>query len=53
VTHGLVQEQGVSGQVVGAQQASQDADGALEQVDVHALVKAELGGHPRLRLFKL
>lgn len=45
-THGFLQEQRVPCQVVGAQQAPQDADGALKQVHVHVLLKLQLLGHP-------
>lgn len=53
VTHSLVQEQSVSSQMVSAQQAAQDTDGALKQVHVHVFIKGQLCGHPGLSLLKL
>lgn len=52
-THSFVQKERVSCQRVGAQQASQDADGAFKQVHVHILVEGELRGHPCFCFFKL
>lgn len=42
VTHSLVQEQSVSSQMVSAQQATQDTDGALKQVHINVLIEGEL-----------
>lgn len=53
LTHSLVQEQGVARQVVSAQEAAEDSDGALEQVDVYVLGEGQLFGHPSLGLLKL
>lgn len=52
-THGFVEEELVSRQVVGAQQAPEDADGRLKEVHVHVLAERQLLLHPAPRLRKL
>lgn len=52
-THGFVQEELVSRQVVGAQQAPQHSDGRLKEIHVHVLTERELLLHPGARLRKL
>ena len=53
VTHGLVEEELITGQVVGAEHAAEHADGALEQVDVLVRVHLELVRHVVARLLEL
>lgn len=52
-TYSFAEEQGVFAQVIDAQQASQDTDGAFKQVDVHILVEGELRRDPSPCFFKL
>lgn len=52
-THSFIQEEAVSGQVVGAQQASQDADGSFKQININIFVEDELWGNPFPGFFKL
>lgn len=41
-THSFVQKEVVSGQVVGAQQASQNPDGSFKQININIFVEGEL-----------
>lgn len=52
-THSFVQEQLVSREVVGAQQAAEDPDGGLKKVHVYVLVEGELVLYPGPRFLKL
>lgn len=52
-THSFLQEQCVTGQMVSAEQATQYADGALEQVHVHVFLKGQMCGHPLPGFLKL
>lgn len=52
LTHGFVKEQRVPCQMVCAEQAAQDADGALKQINIHILVEGKLRCNPLLSFFK-
>ena len=52
LTHSFVEKQRVPRQMVRAEQAAQDADGALKQINVHILVEGKLCRNPLLSFFK-
>ena len=42
MTHGLVEEEFIAREAVGAEETPEDADGALKKVDIHVLVQPQV-----------